>query len=326
MDGCAARQPAGGPPMTEPRPGVDVEAPVVAPPQPDLEDALAVEEELWVDDSGEDYSGWHCVPHRPVALPGRGLRLRRRLPHGGPPHHRLARGRRPRPAAPRRRRPRRGPQPEGRRLRAGLRPGLLATTSGTPPATRCTPSARTSAATSTRRREGGRRVPWRSAPPRPPARSPRPRRAGAAPSLDDARLGPDGLGPVRIGMTVAQARAATSTRLRIGQRNGDCAVLAQAGPLRRRLLPRHRGRHPAGHDRVDPVGEHVRPHDQGDPPRLAREPGAARLRPAVLRRAGRQLRRARAGLPAAAGRSRRRGASPSSWPRWAAAGPASSAR
>ena len=54
--------------------------------------------------------------------------------------------------------------------------------------------------------------------------------AGAAPSLDDARLGPDGLGPVRIGMTVAQARAATSTRLRIGQRNGDCAVLAQVGP------------------------------------------------------------------------------------------------
>jgi len=48
--------------------------------------------------------------------------------------------------------------------------------------------------------------------------------AGAAPSLDDARLGPDGLGPVRIGMTVPQARAATSTRLRITQRNGDCAV------------------------------------------------------------------------------------------------------
>jgi hypothetical protein len=53
--------------------------------------------------------------------------------------------------------------------------------------------------------------------------------AGAAPSLDEARLGPDGLGPVRIGMTVAEARAATSTRLRITQRNGDCAVLAQAG-------------------------------------------------------------------------------------------------
>jgi hypothetical protein len=34
---------------------------------------------------------------------------------------------------------------------------------------------------------------------------------------------------VRIGMTLAQARAATSSRLTIAQRNGDCAVLAQAG-------------------------------------------------------------------------------------------------
>ena len=52
---------------------------------------------------------------------------------------------------------------------------------------------------------------------------------GAPPSLDDARLGPDGLGPVRIGMTTAQAREATSSRLTIAQRNGTCAVLAQAG-------------------------------------------------------------------------------------------------
>jgi hypothetical protein len=53
--------------------------------------------------------------------------------------------------------------------------------------------------------------------------------AGAAPSLDSARLGPDGLGPVRIGMTVPQARAATSSRLRITQRNGACAVLEKVG-------------------------------------------------------------------------------------------------
>jgi hypothetical protein len=53
--------------------------------------------------------------------------------------------------------------------------------------------------------------------------------AAAAPSLDSARLGPDGLGPVRIGMTVPEARAATSSRLRMGQRAGDCAVLEQAG-------------------------------------------------------------------------------------------------
>ena len=53
--------------------------------------------------------------------------------------------------------------------------------------------------------------------------------SGAPPSLSDARLGPDGLGPVRLGMTVDQARAATSSKLRITQRNGSCAVLEQAG-------------------------------------------------------------------------------------------------
>jgi hypothetical protein len=54
--------------------------------------------------------------------------------------------------------------------------------------------------------------------------------AGAArPTLDTARLGPDGLGPVRIGMTVPQARAATRSRLVITRRSGSCAVLERAG-------------------------------------------------------------------------------------------------
>ncbi len=53
--------------------------------------------------------------------------------------------------------------------------------------------------------------------------------AGARPPLDEARLGPDGLGPVKIGMTTAQARAATSSRLRITQTSGSCAVLEQVG-------------------------------------------------------------------------------------------------
>jgi hypothetical protein len=52
---------------------------------------------------------------------------------------------------------------------------------------------------------------------------------GAAPKLDAARLGPDGLGPVKLGMTVDQARAATSSKLRVTQRNGACAVLEQVG-------------------------------------------------------------------------------------------------
>src|SRR5689334_17380278 len=52
---------------------------------------------------------------------------------------------------------------------------------------------------------------------------------GAAPALDTAKLGPDGLGPVKIGMTLDQARAATSTTLRVTQRNGACAVLEQVG-------------------------------------------------------------------------------------------------
>ena len=53
--------------------------------------------------------------------------------------------------------------------------------------------------------------------------------AGAPPTLGTAKLGPDGLGPVKIGMTLPQARAATSSKLRVTQRNGACAVLEQVG-------------------------------------------------------------------------------------------------
>ena len=53
--------------------------------------------------------------------------------------------------------------------------------------------------------------------------------SAGGPSLDRAKLTARGLGPVKIGMTVRQARAATSTTLRITQRNGTCAVLEQAG-------------------------------------------------------------------------------------------------
>jgi hypothetical protein len=58
----------------QPRPGIDVEAPVIAPHQPDLdlEDAIAVEEELWTDDSGEDYRGWYCVRTDPWNCPAEG--------------------------------------------------------------------------------------------------------------------------------------------------------------------------------------------------------------------------------------------------------------
>lgn len=53
--------------------------------------------------------------------------------------------------------------------------------------------------------------------------------AAARPSLAAAKLGPDGLGPVRIGMTEVQARAATKSRLKVTQRSGSCAVLSATG-------------------------------------------------------------------------------------------------
>jgi hypothetical protein len=54
------------------RPGIDVDEPLIAPPLPDLEDEEVIEEELWVDESGEDYSGWYCVRTDPWGCPAVG--------------------------------------------------------------------------------------------------------------------------------------------------------------------------------------------------------------------------------------------------------------
>jgi hypothetical protein len=52
--------------------GLDVEDPLVAPPLPDLEEEIGEEEELWTDDSGEDYTGWYCVRTDPWGCPATG--------------------------------------------------------------------------------------------------------------------------------------------------------------------------------------------------------------------------------------------------------------
>ncbi len=44
-----------------PRPGIGLEDPLVAPPMPDVDQDIDQDEELWTDDSGQDYSGWFCV-------------------------------------------------------------------------------------------------------------------------------------------------------------------------------------------------------------------------------------------------------------------------
>lgn len=54
------------------RPGVELADPLVAPPQPGLDEEDGVEEELWTDDSGEDYSGWYCVRTDPWSCPADG--------------------------------------------------------------------------------------------------------------------------------------------------------------------------------------------------------------------------------------------------------------
>lgn len=54
------------------RPGVDVGEPVIAPPMPLVEEEFDLEEELWTDDSGEDYSGWYCVRTDPWPCPAEG--------------------------------------------------------------------------------------------------------------------------------------------------------------------------------------------------------------------------------------------------------------
>ena len=44
---------------------------------PDLDEEIDLEEELWTDDSGEDYSGWYCVRTDPWPCPAEGCALRR---------------------------------------------------------------------------------------------------------------------------------------------------------------------------------------------------------------------------------------------------------
>ena len=110
----------------QPRPGIGVDDPLIAPAAPrPRRGRSTIDEELWTDDSGEDYSGWYCVRTDPWNCPATGCSFVAQLPHRGPPRHRLARDGRPGPAAPRGRRPRRGPQPAARRLRARLRARLL---------------------------------------------------------------------------------------------------------------------------------------------------------------------------------------------------------
>ncbi|WP_217914919.1 hypothetical protein [Miltoncostaea marina] len=54
------------------RPGIGLDEPMVAPPIPDVDQEVDQEEELWTDDSGEDYSGWYCVRTDPWPCPAEG--------------------------------------------------------------------------------------------------------------------------------------------------------------------------------------------------------------------------------------------------------------
>ena len=54
------------------RPGIGVDDPLIAPPLPDVEEEVGEDEELWTDDSGEDYSGWFCVRTDPWPCPAEG--------------------------------------------------------------------------------------------------------------------------------------------------------------------------------------------------------------------------------------------------------------
>ncbi len=52
--------------------GIGLDEPLVAPPLPDVEEDIDQEEELWTDDSGEDYTGWYCVRTDPWPCPAEG--------------------------------------------------------------------------------------------------------------------------------------------------------------------------------------------------------------------------------------------------------------
>ena len=53
-------------------PGIGVDDPTIAPVLPDLDEEEGLDEELWTDDSGEDYSGWYCVRTDPWNCPAAG--------------------------------------------------------------------------------------------------------------------------------------------------------------------------------------------------------------------------------------------------------------
>lgn len=57
------------------RPGIGLDDPLIAPPLPDVDEEVGQEEELWTDDSGEDYSGWFCVRTDPWPCPAEGCRF-----------------------------------------------------------------------------------------------------------------------------------------------------------------------------------------------------------------------------------------------------------
>ena len=59
-------------PESPERPGIGVEDPLVAPPLPGVDDDVDQDEELWIDDSGQDYSGWYCVRTDPWPCPAAG--------------------------------------------------------------------------------------------------------------------------------------------------------------------------------------------------------------------------------------------------------------
>ena len=178
IDGCAARQPA---PREEEHDRDNARGSTSTAPRrtgaPRHRRPLAIEEELWTDDSGEDYSGWYCVRTDPWTCPAAGCTFVADFltaahliivwPERTTP--RCCATPRPRATWAATRAPTSTSPPSGPPAR---------TTSGRRRATRCTPSGRTSAATSTRRREGAAR-PSGPARPRPPARSPRP--GGPAP-------------------------------------------------------------------------------------------------------------------------------------------------
>lgn len=56
----------------EPGRGIGLDDPLVAPPLPDVEEDIDQDEELWTDDSGEDYTGWYCVRTDPWPCPAEG--------------------------------------------------------------------------------------------------------------------------------------------------------------------------------------------------------------------------------------------------------------